>query len=334
MTLRERMHERVQGGGVVSKTDPSPQPGNKVSKPLPRWVWINFLLVGLLWFGVIVWSWLFTDLRIEPLLGALANLGVFLAPLWLLKRLPDLSTRWDEKLRKFLGRLVASRATFAVLLGLLVAGAVASLGAGTVQLSSELEREVRVEVRRAGDAEGAAFSLPAGERLRRPLWTGLGGAAEVTVEAVGYPPTAVTVRPWRRPTVQVPTELRRTAVLLHPSGELSDFATSVPMELTVELPGETEPRHLAFDGHPVWIGCTEECPVPEPLLQRWRQRFGERPGLLERLTRPRSLDGDLPQLEKDDRIEVAVTVHGRPLAGHTVTVDGTPDQTEELHVQP
>lgn len=316
----------------MSETDPGSKRGEEAPAPLLRWVWTNFLLVAVLWLGVALWTWLFTDLRLESLLGAAAGLGLLLAPRWLLKRVPQLSAGVERALRGSLSRVLASRGTFFVLLALLLAGVVASLGAGTLQLRSELEREVRVELRRAGDAEGAAFSLPAGERLRRPLWTGLGGAAEVTVEAVGFPPTTVTVRPWRRPTVQVPAELRRTAVLLHPSGELSDFATSVPMELTVELPGETEPRHLAFDGHPVWIGCTEECPVPEPLLQRWRQRFGERPGLLERLTRPRSLDGDLPQLEKDDRIEVAVTVHGRPLAGHTVTVDGTPDQTEELHV--
>lgn len=316
----------------MSETDPRSKP-EETPAPLPRWIWVNFLLVAVLWFGVALWTWLFTDLRLESLLGAAAGLGLLLAPRWLLKRVPQLSAGVERALRGSLSRVLASRGTFFVLLALLLAGVGASLGAGALQLRSELDREVRVELQRVG-AEDVSLPLPAGERVRRPLWIGLGEREEVTVEAAGFAPAPVTVRPWRRPTVRIPADLLHTAVLLHPTDELSDFAASVPMELTVELPGEAEPRHVAFEGHPVWIGCTEDCSVPEPLLQRWRQRFGDRPALLERLTRPRSLDGDLPQLEKDDRIEVAVTVHGRPLAGHTITVDGTPDQTEELHVQP
>lgn len=320
----------------MSKTDPSPQPGKKAPEPLPRRAWINFLLIVVLWFGVVLWSWFFTDLRLEPLLGALGGLGLLVAPLWLLDKLPQLAAGVERALRRFLSRVLASRITFAALLGLLVAGVVASLGAGAVQLHSELEREVPVALRWTGTADetpGVSLSLAAGDRIRRPVWAGLGGAAEVEVEAAGFPPTTVTVGPWRRPTVRVPTDLRRTAVLLHPSDLLSDLVASAPVQLSVTLPGEAEPRQMAFDGHPVWVGCTADCRVPERLLERWRQRFEDRPGLLDRLSRPKALPGELPQLEADDRIEIAMTAHGRPLAGRTVTVDGTSDQTEEFDVQ-
>lgn len=321
----------------MSKTDPSPQPGKKAPEPLPRRAWINFLLIVVLWFGVVLWSWFFTDLRLEPLLGALGGLGLLVAPLWLLDKLPQLAAGVERALRRFLSRVLASRITFAALLGLLLAGAGASFGTGAVQLRSALEREIPVELRRDGAGEAGqntSLTLPAGDRVRRSLWVGLGGGAEVTVEAVGFPPTTVTVRPWRIPTVRIPGDLRRTAVLLHPSAELSDFATSLAMELEVALPGEEEPRRMTFDGHPVWIGCTAECPVPELLLQKWRRSYENRPALLERLTRPRSLTGDLPHLDKDDRLEVTVIVHQeRPLARHSVTVEGVSNQTEELHVQ-
>jgi hypothetical protein len=275
--------------------------------PLPRRVWINFLLVAVLWLGAALWAWWFTDLELRLLVGSVGGIGLLLVPLWLLDKLPKLAAGVEAALRRVLGRLLASRVTLAVLLVLLAAGAVAGSSAGTLQLDSDL-----------------------GEPA---LWTGPGGAAEVTVEVAGFSPVTVTVRPWRRPSLQVPADLRRAAVLFHPSEFLADLAASAGLELTVALPGEAEPRRMAFDGRPVWVGCSAGCTVPAALSRRWQQKLADRPSLLGRLERPRSLPGELTRLAAGDRLEVAVLVNSRPFVPpRTIIVTGAADQTEELDV--
>lgn len=299
--------------------------------PLPRRVWINFLLVAVLWLGAALWAWWFTDLELRLLVGSVGGIGLLLVPLWLLDKLPKLAAGVEAALRRVLGRLLASRVTLAVLLVLLAAGAVAGSSAGTLQLDSDLGEPAQVALRWPGG--DGTVTLAAGGRTRQPLWTGPGGAAEVTVEVAGFSPVTVTVRPWRRPSLQVPADLRRAAVLFHPSEFLADLAASAGLELTVALPGEAEPRRMAFDGRPVWVGCSAGCTVPAALSRRWQQKLADRPSLLGRLERPRSLPGELTRLAAGDRLEVAVLVNSRPFVPpRTIIVTGAADQTEELDV--
>ena len=304
--------------------------GAAAEAPLPRLVWINFLLVAVLWLGAALWAWWFTDLELRSLVGAVGGIGLLLVPLWLLDKLPSLAKGVEGALRRVLGRLLASRVTLAVLLVLLAAGAVAGSSTGTLQLDSDLGQPAHVALHWPGG--DGTLTLPAGGRARQPLWTGPGGEAEVSVEVAGFPPATVTVRPWRRPSLQVPAGVQRAAVLLHPTAFLSDLAVSADLELTVALPGEAEPRRMAFDGRPVWVGCPAGCPVPAALSRRWQQEHAGQPGLLERLEQPRSLPGELPRLAADDRLDVEVLANGRPFVPkRTITVIGAADQMEELN---
>jgi hypothetical protein len=79
--------------------------GAAVEAPLPRLVWINFLLVAVLWLGAALWTWWFTDLELRSLVGAAGGLGLLLLPLWLLDKLPSLAKGVESALRRVLGRL-------------------------------------------------------------------------------------------------------------------------------------------------------------------------------------------------------------------------------------
>lgn len=294
-------------------------------KPLPKRVWLNFLLLAVLWIGMVLWSWWFTDLRVESLVGAVGGLGLLVVPLWLLDKLPRLAAGFESVLRRAVETAFASRWATAVFAVLLAAALGASLSTGTLLLKSELDEGVQVKLLR-GDETVNAY-LPAGATVRQPLWTGFASWADVTVQVECFTPTSVTLHPWSRPSLRIPGGMAQTGLLLLPSADLSDFAAP-PMKWEIRLPDEGEPRWRAFDGHPLWVGLGAGCPVPPADYAR----FADKPRMRSRLDAPRGLGGEPVQLDPDDEVRVTVHMNGIPLVERTVSIEGEGIQTEVLDV--
>lgn len=291
--------------------------------------WANFALLTVGGLALLAWIWWFTDWLATAMI--VVGLGGILAwPRSLVGWLPGIGSG----LAAALGRVVASRATLAVLATAFGAALVASCFLGSVAVRSLEPETVRRLVFRPAGGLPTAQLFAGDSEVRRPFWTAWGAPASVGVEVGGYPPTEVAVRPWRRTRLVVPDDFRRPIVLLRPDMELT-FAVSgalkeegVRVELVVELPGEAAPRRMDYAGRAVWIGCTAACDVP----QRFAEEWDDQPAVLAwRWLTPVQLAGPLPALAAGDRVRAAVTIDDREVAATTFIVRGGDEpQMEDL----
>lgn len=294
----------------------------------PALAWANFALMAIGGLALLAWLWLFTDWLGTAMV--VVGLGGILAwPRSLIGWVPGIG----KGLETGITRAVASRVTLVLLVAALAGGVVASCFLGSVAVRSlEADDERRLVFRPAGGLPTA--QLFAGDvEVRRPFWTSWHRPVRVGVEVGGYPPTEVEVRPWRRTRLIVPDDLRRPIVLLQPERRLTFSALAAlkdeeDLELVVELPGEAEPRRMAFEARAVWIGCPAHCDIP----QRFSDRWADQPSALTwRWLEPVQLAGPLPRLTPGERVTAKVTRGGREIATTTFTVRGGDEaQLEEI----
>ena len=282
-------------------------------------------LLAILAVGVAFCGWILYYTEWFPAIGGILALGGVLS--WLAfvsKILQDDRTKaiqtWADR------AILCSRITLGVLVLVTAFGLLAASFLGTVQVESIRESTDRfLRLHPAGSPGGEDERLRPGEAVRRPVWTSFWNPAVWRVKVSGYPDELVTVKPWRRQTLSVPSSFERPVVLLRPTVDLFDAVHNSPRRLAIRVaspasPGSPSPRRsrdltaeadgqpLEFDGVPIWVGCDEDVAIPLRLEAAWRAELGvhQRASMINYWLHPRALPGERLALEIGS--EVVVTL--------------------------
>jgi len=130
---------------------------------------------------------------------------------------------------------------------------------------------------------------PAGV-VRAPWATTWWSPARVRVKVSGYPSLVATVRPWQRVQLVSPSSFLMTPViLLVPSSRLAQFSRDTRLHISVD---GVAVATLRFDSHSVWIGCEDDVPVPDAIVNEWRTS-GNVAEIVAAWQAPRAVNADL-----------------------------------------
>lgn len=293
---------------------PTPAPQDELDKSplrLQRIFVIN--LLGILALGTLVSGWILYYTEWFPAIGGLLALGGVLS--WLAfisrvlpeERLAALQTWADQ-------RILSSHATL-VILAVLAGGAlIAATFLGSIQVTATRESTDRfVQIYRTGRTPTLEARLPAGGRVRKPVWTAWLRPTSWRVKVSGYPDEAVTVRPWRRAALSVPASFRRPVVVVRSTIDLFDIVHNRPRTLTIAVGDRT--FKTQFNGHALWLGCDEDVEIPPALDAAWRAEANARarPSVITYWLHPASIAADA-KLSPGTRIAATLLDQaGRPV---------------------
>lgn len=288
-----------------------PDPGTEAPRPpLPRLVWVNFLLLAALGLAFLGWAAYFTD-WLPVALAAVGLGGVLAWPRSLLKWVPAVGQHFERGLQAAL----AGKATLALLAAALAGGVAAACFVGGVAVASQDEGTRRVDFALDGERAGAR-RLAAGGRVRLPVWTGLRRERSLTVEVEGRPPRPVTVAAMDRVDLLAPDDFAGHAVLVRPSRRFALMA-STTQDLAWRIRVGSEERTHPFDGRAVWVGCTVRCDLPEGRRAFFEEQLGP---LAELWTQPAELAGEPLDLAPGDRVDIVLHRGGEELVGRSFVV--------------
>ncbi|MEO5957997.1 MAG: hypothetical protein ABIZ49_08350 [Opitutaceae bacterium] len=145
--------------------------------------------------------------------------------------------------------------------------------------------------------------LQPGNRLRIvvPVWWSW--KREFVVAVGGFPERKISLHPWERRDLIVPSSFRRPVLLLRPTARLLTLNQLAPRKLIIR--GFGAEREIPFGGRSLWIGCGRSVEVPAALRDEWQRQEGWAEHMQEWLF-PESLTEMGRDLVKGQKIEIAV----------------------------
>lgn len=273
------------------------KPAPVATKPVPRRLHGNLLLLSFFSFLFLVWLYYHT-----PLYPLALTVGGFFA--WAIAVTQMLPEDRRKDLQKRAERLLRRPATSWILggLGAIFLLAVAPIyGSFRIQTLEGAPREVELFWEReplASDPDAKVFLKPQAER-NVPIRTSWMGARNLRVKISGLPALPLEVQAWRRRPVSVPASfLERPVVLLRPVPRVGKAASDEDYQPFLKINGQRiYPVHLfmtadgryvhdspPYGGEALWIGCGDDVRPPPRLVDQWKHD----------LQQPRSDHGDAP----------------------------------------
>jgi hypothetical protein len=144
---------------------------------------------------------------------------------------------------------------------------------GTLQVELFEGGEDRTLTAKIGDSFEEPKRLAPGTKVRILTWTYPQKPTPVYVKVGGYPDLRVSISPYERKELRIPTSFVRRVILLKPTAALIAHRTD-GLRVSVKLKDGTR-YGTAFDGSPIWIGADEDVFVPQTMLARWRDNLSD-----------------------------------------------------------
>ena len=228
-------------------------------------------LICILVVGVLFTAWFFYYTDLWPEIGGLLALGGILS--WLAFISNVLSKNRIDQLQEWTDQHIFSNArSWKLCAALLAGGALCGSFRGTVQVKQVQGGSDRmVWTQWHGRFSDDAERLAPGEAIRDDAWTSCWSPRRQTVKVGGLPAAQVTLWPWERVALYIPSSFLPPVLLVRPSVRLMDTVLGTPMKLVV--PVGNDKRETNFDGHPVWLGCDNDVDLPQRLRDSWRDEL-------------------------------------------------------------
>ncbi|MDJ0837921.1 MAG: hypothetical protein QNK37_15510 [Acidobacteriota bacterium] len=232
----------------------------------------NLLLLWL--FGVLGSGWLLYYTSWFPVVGGLMGLGGLFSWFAFVSKLLDEDR--TKELQELTDRvLFRSKVTSALLIVLfpgfvLMAGFLGAIEVKSVGASADRT----VHFQKAEPAKKGEVDLDAGSRLapggvfRRLVWTNWWSPTRQVVRVAGLPRKQVTVKPFSRTTLNIPTSFLRETILLRASPALVNSLRNDPHKLVVSGAGWKYDMK-DYRGETVWIGPGPGVDLPESAAKTW-----------------------------------------------------------------
>lgn len=316
------MNQKTDGAHTLTSRATSPLGpdrngvGEAKEPALPR-VFITNLLT-ILGLGVLVSIWILHYTQWFPAIGGILALGGLVSWLAFVSRI--LREERLEALQAWADKAVfCSRATLAVVGTLAICLIVAANFLGGIQVEGARGSSDRfVRLSHLGTNGADDLRLRPGEVVRRPLVTRWWRPRAWRVKVSGYPDEVVTVRPWPRVNLTVPSSFVRPVVLVRPTVDMFDVVHHMPRTLAVRV-GSQEYK-TPFNGYAVWIGCDEDVAVPLQMELAWSAEVGERRSAVNYWLHPKALTNERFELPAGTELTVRVFDQEQTLAERTVAV--------------
>lgn len=173
---------------------------------------------------------------------------------------------------------------------------------GTLQVELFEGSEDRTVAVKIGDAVQEPARLAPGARIRILTWTSRKKPASLYVKVSGYPDLRVSISPYERKELRIPTSFIRRVILVKPTAALIVHRTD-GLQVSVKLKSGTLYK-TQFDGSPIWIGADEDVFVPQTMLARWRDSLADnvRSGAMSYLQHPHAITTLGFDLSSGDRV--------------------------------
>ncbi len=256
--------------------------GPVVPRPTTKRFALNLALIGLVGVGASGWLLYYTD--IFPEVVTLLSLGGLFS--WLAfvsKALPE------ERLKQLQGLLFGTfidnwpaTGAYCLVAAALLCYADSRATIKVESLRDAADRTVSIELCASAECQSRVDEaqppqrLPPGGSVKKLVRSSHSQPATYRVKASGYPDRLVTLKPWDREELYVPSSFHvRPVVLLYPESTVIDDARNAGLTLfvTIKPPEGTNSqaikREVLFDGRALWIGCDEDVEMPE----NWKNLF-------------------------------------------------------------
>lgn len=239
-----------------------------------RWIpVVNLLAIGVAGVFALMWVGYFTPWF--ELFVSFLGLGGILA--WLAFVSKILTKRRVRSLQVIVEVCVIShRRTFAFVVLFFIVGTLLASCVCTVEFNATREvasRDVVVFDSAEPPSEADYHRLEAHGRYRKVYWVPWGSQRELTAEVSGYPAHHfVLASGMTRCVINVPADLYRPCVLLDFDEKYIQLARGPKRWKLVIRCGEHSAIIKDHTGEPVWIGVSEDFPVPEHIQMKWNEK--------------------------------------------------------------
>ena len=270
------------------------------------WNFVTLILVGVAFSG---WLLYFTD-SFEVFGGLLALGGLLSWLAFVSKVIPEDKAKEIQK--GLFGFFLEGRYAWAVYLGILVAGALATAMVGAIQLETvQTGTDYQFVVYPANGKrppEEKRERVPAAGHVRTLCFLPWWKARTFKVHVTGFPERQVCVRPWwDREKRQVPSSFVQPVVLLGAVEPILDriwkHDKGYYYHLVVVLDGKKFSLEKEYEGQAIWLGCGEGdgLELPQAARDYWKNELtrSDKSDKAPLLLFPRELSSLLPQKERE-----------------------------------